>query len=276
MERFASKAFADQFTTRYKSLNAEEALVYSYVESAGREGTWIRLLRARTNLHMTVMNRCLKTLETKNYIKPIKSIKFPGRRTYMLAHLQPSEDVTGGPFHTDGVLDEEFVHQMGFWTERYVIGRSWWHPPINEPVKRKNRTKLNQEQAENLRNQELDARDPRKERSNEMLPMPPGYTGYPTVSEITKAINASGLSGVVMKEAEMRQLLDILCFDGRLHLIHNGEGYKAVRQGGEDGEPLENGLMESPCGRCPVSDICEEGGPVNARTCEYFQEWLEI
>lgn len=225
---------------------------------------------------MTVMNRCLKTLEAKNYIKPIKSIKFPGRRTYMLAHLQPSEDATGGPFHTDGVLDEEFVHQMSYWTERYIVGRSWWHPPLNEYGKKKNRSKLTQEQAESLRSQELEVRDPRRERNKHMLPMPPGFTGYPTVSEITKAINASELSGVVMKEAEMRQLLDILCFDGRLYPIQGGKGYKAARQSGREEEPLDNGLMDSPCGRCPVSDICQEGGPVNARTCEYFQEWLEI
>lgn len=265
------------FINRYKTLNAEEALVYSYIESSGREGAWIRLLRARTNLHMTVMKRCLKNLEAKNLIKTIKSIKFPGRKTYMLANLHPPEDVTGGPFYTDGLLDEEFVHQMGYWIERYVIGRSWSHPPVGEPGKRKNRPRLTQEQAQELRASELERKDSHLERSKAMLPMPPGYVGYPTIPEITKAINASGLSGVVMKEAEIRQLLDVLCFDGRLQSTLDGKGYKAVRQAtDEDDGRCENGLMETPCGRCPVSDVCEEGGPVNARTCKYFQEWLQI
>lgn len=262
---------------RYRSLSAEEALVYSYVESSGREGTWIRLLRARTNLHMTVLNRSLKGLETKNLIKQIKSVKFPGRKTYMLTNIHPLEDVTGGPFHTDGILDEEFVHHMGHWAERYVISRSWRHTSANDSSKRKNRAKLTQEQAKDLRAQELGMHNSNTQRSATMLPMPPGYTGYPTVSEITRAINASRLSGVVMKEAEMRQLLDVLCFDGRLQLTLDGRGYKATRQYVEEGEEVShNGLMETPCGRCPVADICEEGGPVNARTCEYFQEWLEI
>lgn len=264
-------------TSRYKSLSAEEALVYSYVESSGREGTWTRILRARTNLHMTVMNRCLKSLEKINYIKPIKSVKFPGRKTYMLAHLQPSEDVTGGPYYTDGVLDEEFVHQMAYWTEKYVIGRSWWHPPISDTGRRKNRNKLSLEQAEDLRATELDGKGFGTDRHKKLLPMPPGYIGYPTIAEITKAINGSGLSGVVMKEAEMKQLLDVLCWDGRLQTALDGKAYKAARRFAEEsGETSENGLTEAPCGRCPVSDICEEGGPVNARTCEYFQEWLEI
>ena len=227
---------------------------------------------------MTVLNRSLKSLETKNLIKQIKSIKFPGRKTYMLTNLHPLEDVTGGPFHTDGLLDEEFVHHMGQWAERYVIGRSWRHAPTNDPIKRTFRPKMTQEQAKELRAQELGSHNnPNTHRSTTMLPMPPGYTGYPTVSEITRAINASRLSEVVMKEAEMRQLLDVLCYDGRLQPTLDGRGYKATRYHiGEGEEPIHNGLMETPCGRCPVADICEEGGPINAKTCEYFQEWLEI
>ena len=262
---------------RYKSLNAEEAMIYSYIESSGREGTWIRLLRARTNLHMTVMKRCLKSLEAKNYIKPIKSIKFPGRKTYMLAHLQPFEDVTGGPFYTDGNLDEEFVHQMSYWTEKYVVGRSWRRLSAIDTGKKKNKAKSVVKQAENVYAQDSDKLAPERQRGQSMLPMPPGYTGYPTVPEITKAMNASGLSGVVMKEAEMKQLLDVLCFDGRLQEIHIGGGYRAVRQYDESGDDMDrDGLTGAPCGRCPVADVCDENGPVNARTCVYFQEWLEM
>ena len=260
---------------RYKQFTGEEAMVYSHIESSNREGIWTRTIRQRTNLHQTVMNRCIKTLESKGFIKPVQTSKFPKRKTYMLAHLQPSDDVTGGPFYTDGNLDEEFVLQMANWSERYVIGRSWQHVPSKEPGKRKEQPRLTSEQAENLRAEVLHVKDAGKEKSRAMLPMPAGFTGYPTIPEITKAINASGLSGVVMKEAEMQQLMDILCWDGRMVRVMNGKGYKAVRRfGGEDG--LKNGLTELPCGRCPVFDLCEEGGPVNARSCEYFQEWLAI
>ena len=44
-----------------------------------------------------------------------------------------------------------------------------------------------------------------------------------------------------------------------------GEGF-----GGGPG----NGLSEVPCGRCPVFNMCEVGGPVNAEECVYFDEWL--
>jgi DNA-directed RNA polymerase III subunit RPC6 len=226
---------------------------------------------------MTVLNRCLKSLETKNYIKPTKTVKFPNRKTYMLAHLQPSEAATGGAFYTDGILDEEFVHQMATWTEKYVIGRSWWHPPMNEGGRKKDKAKLSRQEAERLRALELERGQVTRDRSEDMLPMLPGFQGYPTLSEITRAINASGLSGVIMREAEMGQLLDVLRWDGKIEKIPDSKGYKAVRQvGAWDGANVAKGVTEAPCGRCPVFDICEDNGPVNAKTCEYFEDWLNV
>jgi len=229
----------------------------------------------RTNLHQTLINRALKALEAKNYIKPIKSVKWPARKYYMLASLQPSEDVTGGPWFTDGVLDEEFIHQMSAWAEKYIRGRSWVHS--SSKLLGDRNAKMTQAQAEDARAQELELKKHQgKPKGGVMLPLPPGYKGYPTVPEITKELNASGLSGVVMRESEMQTLLDVLCYDGRLMKVMDGLGYKTVRQSVTDeGEVAGNGLTEAPCGRCPVFNLCEEGGPVNARNCEYFQAWLE-
>ncbi|KAL8698722.1 MAG: hypothetical protein Q9224_001722 [Gallowayella concinna] len=305
---------------KYKYLTAEEGLIYSYIESSGREGIWSRILRSRSGLHMTVMQRCLKTLEGKNYIKQIKTAKFPTRKTYMLAGLQPSEDVTGGPFYTDGVLDDEFVHQMALWTERYIVGRSWskstdatrsssqsHNNNNNNKKSSKHSSHMSKQQAESKRTSTLESfsnlnRNNSSHTTALLLPFPPGYTGYPTIAEITRAINASNLSPVMMKEVEMKQLLDILIWDGRIVENRSNEGYKAVRKaavavmsgqrssnedggGGNNGKGAEDGsegggggsaLTEAPCGRCPVMAFCEEGGPVNARSCEYFAEWLEI
>lgn len=34
------------------------------------------------------------------------------------------------------------------------------------------------------------------------------------------------------------------------------------------------GQMQTPCGRCPQFNFCEESGPVNATGCEYYDNWL--
>lgn len=215
----------------------------------------------------------MKSLENKNFIKSIQSAKFPKRKVYILAHLQPSEDITGGPFYTDGVLDEEFVHQLGVWAERYVLVRSWYHPSVKGLEKKRRKLKPITDDSEARKAQEF--REAARERSRNMLPMPPGYTGYPTVPEVTRAVNESGLSGVVMKEVEMQQLMETLCWDGRLMKVMDGQGFKSVRgANSSEADINENSLTESPCGNCPVFDLCEEGGPVNARSCTYFQEWL--
>jgi DNA-directed RNA polymerase III subunit RPC6 len=93
-------------------------------------------IRSQTNLHQTVVNKVLKALEGRNEIKVVKSIKvrlipppgcalslltppplgapgqFPTRKLYMLFHLTPSVEMTGGPWFTDHELDTEFIKQL--------------------------------------------------------------------------------------------------------------------------------------------------------------------
>ena len=233
--------------------------MFSYVESAGQEGIWTKAIKLRAGLHVSVVTKCIKTLETGKYIKQIKTIRFPNRKTYMLYDLNVSENVTGGPFYDkeNAEIDVDFVQVMAEWAERYIIGRSWYHTSIPHSVNR-------------------NTKDPRakvsRDRSNNMLPMPPGYTGYPTIAEITRDLNKSGLSNTLMKEAEMQQLIDILCWDGRIEKAWSGQGYRAVRQ--LDRSESDIGLAESPCGRCPNLDICHDDGPVNTKSCVYFPDWL--
>jgi DNA-directed RNA polymerase III subunit RPC6 len=145
----------------------------------------------------------------------------------------------------------------------------------------------------------------RHHRKEVLLPLPAGYIGYPTVKEIATKIAHSGLTmNTTLTEADIQQLVDVLVFDGLIEPIKVGRrrGYKVMRIAkqdpkpmikqkqrehalGEDEEPMEqkleakrgmNGLMEAPCGRCPVFELCEEGGPVSPSNCVYFQQWLGL
>ncbi|KAM7216565.1 DNA-directed RNA polymerase [Rhypophila decipiens] len=128
------------------------------------------------------------------------------------------------------------------------------------------------------------------------LPLPAGYKQYPTVTEIAQLIDRAGVTNnTTLSEADIQQLVDVLVFDGRVEPIKvNGrKGYRVTRAVKQDTQsfskrreinpdcvsgapPIPNGLMEAPCGRCPVFDICVEGGPVSPSTCIYFPRWLGI
>jgi len=86
--------------SRTKDLGGEESLVLSHIKAAGSEGMlfassypapcsfmigiWTKHLKGKTDLHQTVIDRCIKTLTQKQLIKAVKSVKvlaeFPSLR----------------------------------------------------------------------------------------------------------------------------------------------------------------------------------------------------
>lgn len=206
-------------------------------------------------------------------------MKYPSRKVYMLSELQPSEDITGGAWFTDGVLDADFIRGLSGWIEHWVSARSW-HDTNSGGQQNNKKRKLNSEDSE-----------------PHYIPYVPTYKGYPTAADITKAINNSGLTPVTMNEGSIAQLLEMLCFDGKLISLRDGAAYKSVKKPnqislqqelglqapGNDRTAAEkevsflgsNGMTEVPCGQCPIFSLCHEGGPVNAANCEYFDAWLK-
>ncbi len=210
----------------------------------------------------------------------------------MVFGLQPNEDVTGGAWFTDGVLDEVFIQQLGDWVVQWVASRSW----VSSSATNKStvglerisegggKKKVGGGEDVKGKGKEVEMETSRKKpqqtkikAATTYLPYPPGYNGYPTVQDVTRAISQSGIIEFDMSVTTTQQLLDVLCYDGHLVKVRDGKAYKSMRTPGDLRTANdENPLTEAPCGRCPVFALCEEGGPINAGNCEYFQEWLEI
>ena len=106
-------------------MDANERIIYNHIKEARNEGIWTKMIKARTNLHQTIMTRCLKTLEQKQLVKSVKSVKFPTRKIYMLYDLTPSIELSGGPWYTDNELDTGFIHELSMACLRYIQSRSW-------------------------------------------------------------------------------------------------------------------------------------------------------
>lgn len=263
---------------RLRGMEANERVVYSHISSTGDQGMWTRTIKAKTNFHQTVINKALKSLEGKRLVKSITSVKNPGRKIYMLAHLTPAEDVSGGSWHTDGELDVEFIETIAAVVVQFVEGMSWVEQP--RPAVSKDAIARKKEAAAARRHDPTadppKYKPPTGQHGRVLVPHPPGYRNYPTATTILDFISKSGvIEGVVIREMDLRMLLDNLVFDGRLERI-GAMGYRSTRRAPEDEEPWGNGLTQAPCGRCPVFNLCEEGGPVSASNCVYFEEWLTM
>ena len=265
---------------RLQNLNADEGLVFGVIHSSGRSGVWVRNIQSRTNLHKSILDRCLKSLEGKNYIKTVHNVKHPNRKMYMLAGLAPSEDVTGGAWFTDGVLDANFINSVAGYIEYTVSRKSWYEVPADRGRNKRLKTATGKAEIKS------------ESTEKSFLPYPANYPGYPTVEMITNAVNESGITPVRLGEESIIQLLQMLCFDKKLVALNNGNSYKSLknpelvkanqsRKSAADGQeaPIRdlgrNGMTESPCGPCPSFRLCSPGGAISPETCEYFDPWME-
>lgn len=254
--------------------------MFNVVHSMGRQGIWVRAIQKRTNLHKSILDRCLKSLEGKNYIKSVHNVKFPTRKIYMLSGLAPSEEVTGGAWFTDGVLDANFINSVAGYIEFTVSRKSWYEVPADRGRNKRQKTATGKAEIKSEPTEKT------------YLPFPATYSNYPTVEFITSAVNESGITPVRLGEESIVQLLQMLCFDKKLVALENGTTYKSTKNPdvikahqarkplaeGESNPPGilgNNGMTESPCGPCPSFRLCSPGGAISPETCEYFDPWME-
>ncbi|KAH8679918.1 RNA polymerase Rpc34 [Tricladium varicosporioides] len=273
---------------KFKSLTAEQEMVYGLIDEAEHEGIWTKTIKAKLKIHDTVMNKAIKHLESKNMIAEMKSVEHPTRKMWIKASLRPSERATGGPWYTDGELDEEFISQCMSVIYAHVKKKSFYvsASAMRKPKKMINGKHMTSEQAKAARDKVLGKEE--QERNNVKaekmrryeahFPMPVGYNDYPGLDEITQYVDRNEFTNQILTASEIQQLLDIMCYDDILEKVlgvGDGVGYRALRRTLLDEEDRGSVLSEAPCGRCPVFDLCEEGGPVGPSNCEYLTQWLK-
>lgn len=304
-------------------------MVYACIENSGTAGIWNKTIKHRISAHAQVLERVLKGLTNKGLIKSMSSVKNPGRKMWILAGLQPNEEATGGAWFTNGDLDTSLLQAVATVVEKYVSGQSWEEVDDADPFsplsnKRKAPADGFDDQTE-PRTKSSRVENPSHHKGK--VPPPPsksfrpydsGYTKYPTLMEISRYILQSNITGTVLPQNAIAQLLDVMVYDNKLFKVRrkpnssddddpdNDESvvmYRSfktpldlyeekqlvaransqrleVRNAAFRQQVLEElgpgGTSEVPCMSCPVFEICEDGGPVNVRTCTYFDEWYQV
>lgn len=245
-----------QEAAKKSTMTNEESLVYSYIEASGREGIWSKTIKARTNLHQHVVLKCLKSLESQRYVKSVKSVKYPTRKIYMLYHLQPSVEVTGGPWFTEGELDVEFINSLLTIVWRFVAQNSF--PNGFQTTTSNGEGNKNSQYAPHVRS-------------------------YSTAQEILDFISAAGVANVELSTANIRSLCTVLVYDDRLEEVEF-DCYRATLtslaqlsgpvDGVDNGGLAHKNKMIDEMDEFSIFDYHSTMGPTESdKEAVYFDEW---
>lgn len=266
--------------TRLRRLTPDERLLYHHIDQVQAEGIWSKALRARTNVTQQILTKCLKSLESKDLVQSVMSVKFPNRKMYLLKHLRPSEDIAGGPWQSEGDFDTALIETISGIVAQYIENETCIRVPGNwNDYERPDRTAeiaQKKAQVQGIRDIE-DApavkpyHQPREPSSSKVVHK--NNPQYPTSASVAEWLNSKEvLRGKIVREDDMEQLLEMMVLDGRLEKI-SGTNYRTVLTAVDI--KVYNGFVDAPCGNCPVFDLCGDEGEISARTCVYFGQWLE-
>ncbi|GAB1866150.1 DNA-directed RNA polymerase III subunit RPC6 [Camponotus japonicus] len=220
-----------------KGADNEEKVVYKIIEEAGNKGIWTRDIRFKSNLMHTQLKKILKSLETKKFIKVVKSVAASKKKVYMLYNLEPDESITGGAWYQDQDFETEFVDVLNQQCYRFLEQKKEKTKNCNiGPIAARNMT-------------------------------------FASSKDVWKFISDLGISKVKLSVTNIEMILNTLVYDGKVERILAGDGsnlYRAI-------EPLviSPGLIRTPCGLCPVRKHCFDDGPVTPIKCQYIREWLD-
>ncbi|XP_077250615.1 uncharacterized protein LOC143890015 [Tasmannia lanceolata] len=89
-----------------------ERILYELIKSKEGMGIWMGDLKRESKLQDNVVGKSVKSLESKNLIKPVTNVHNKGRKHYMAVEFEPSKEVSGGSWYTDGKLDMELIEVL--------------------------------------------------------------------------------------------------------------------------------------------------------------------
>ncbi|XP_022106168.1 DNA-directed RNA polymerase III subunit RPC6-like isoform X2 [Acanthaster planci] len=233
--------------SKVKGVDNQERLVYQIIEEAGNKGIWIRDIRLRSNLLLTQLNKILKTLESRNLIKAVKSVGASKRKVYMLFNLEPDRSVTGGAWYSDQDFESEFVEVLNQQCYKFL-----------------------QQKADLAAESQLD-------------PILRRNQSYGSSEDVWKFIRELGISKVELAVEDIETILNTLIYDGKVEMtVQLRAGATSSGTPGQvklyrATQPLTEpaGIMRVPCGVCPVFNQCYDGGSISPSTCVYMKEWMD-
>ena len=101
-----------ELAQQMSGLDVSAKMVFEAIERAGNMGIWTKDIRIQTNIQQQALNKIFKALESRQLIKPVKSVTAKSKKLYMLYNLTPSKELTGGVWYSDLEFDHEFISEL--------------------------------------------------------------------------------------------------------------------------------------------------------------------
>lgn len=249
----------------HSELSFEEKLVLEAVKSAGNKGIWNREIRNQTKVSLNQMSKVLKNLETKKFIKAVKSVTASKKKLYMLYDLEPDKSVTGGAWYTGTEFESEYVQLLQDYCYRYVKSKT------------------------DAKKSYLDGRD----------------ESLVSLSEVKEKVDKSEISNIKLTLQDIEMILDTIVTDGLVEKIKVEKKLdnlttskintdipikieKNLTSDEEDPDSTNytyyyrslvqvaesTGVMRAPCGQCPYIHECKQAAVINPDNCLYLQRWF--
>ncbi|KAK9208202.1 hypothetical protein WN944_000556 [Citrus x changshan-huyou] len=93
------------------SLTDHERLIYDVIRSKQDMGIWTRDMKRelKVNLPDNIVTKSIKSLQNKSLIKEVVNIHNKGKKHLMAVEFEPSKEISGGAWYSEGSLDTEFI-----------------------------------------------------------------------------------------------------------------------------------------------------------------------
>lgn len=248
---------------RLALVSENHILIYSLIENSGRAGVWMRPLEIKSNLHQSVVRKCVKELVASKVVQEIRSAD-TSKKTYISADVTPDDKHIGGGFMDEGKFDEGMINTLTGMVCHFIETRSWAkQTPVHGdiPFERtksvassaKHRPKTPSHRASKTATSAINDQPvitiedsgsipaPRTGRQiypswarngKNLIPQHPAYyTKYPTAMDVQLYVNETKIcKDIVFTQKDTEQLLQKMEFDGYLERMRDSEGVLQMRE----------------------------------------------
>ncbi|THU63440.1 hypothetical protein C4D60_Mb01t15770 [Musa balbisiana] len=96
--------------TQPPALPESERILYELIKSRKSMGIWTADMKREADIQNIIVTKALESLQSKNLIKDVVNVHNKSRKIFMTAEFEPSKEVSGGSWYSDGSLDTEFIN----------------------------------------------------------------------------------------------------------------------------------------------------------------------